>query len=94
MDNFAIHFSDLITRIFFPILHPIFGPINDFMADIYMPSARIFAIGLFVATMIWVCLILKKQYVNLDAPTKRWWVDLRLWTVISMLPHLVVYLYF
>ena len=44
--------------------------------------------------MIWVGVVLKNEYVNLDQPGKHIWTDLRLWTVISMLPHVVVYLYF
>ncbi len=55
--------------------------------------ARIAVLSYFFGTMIWVYM-LKKEYVNLQAPSKRWWADLRLWTVISMMPHVIVYLFF
>lgn len=80
--------------VFKPILSPIFKPINDFLAPIYQPYATIAAIGFFVGTMIWVALILKESYVNEGRPYKGWWSDLRVWTVISMLPHVFVYFYF
>ena len=85
--------SETFSNIFGPLLSPFFHPIHNALADVYMPWARICAIGLFVAAMIWVYL-LRKEYVNLDAPGKEWYYDLRLWTVASMLPHIVVYLYF
>lgn len=83
-----------ITKVFFPILNPIFSPMNAWLGSFYMPWARIVALGLFIGTMLWVYFGLKKEYVNLDAPSRHFWADLRLWTVISMLPHIVVYLYF
>ncbi len=85
--------QETITRIFFPIFDPVFSPINDWLSSFYMPWARIVTLALFVGTMLWVY-SLKKEYVNLDAPGKRFWYDLRLWTVIAMLPHVIVYLYF
>jgi len=72
----------------------IFQPTNAFLAARYMPWARIVAVGFFVGTMIWVFVGLKRAYVNLDAPGKRIWHDLRFWTIVSMLPHVVVYMYF
>ena len=48
----------------------------------------------FVGTMIWVGVILKESYVNEGRPNKSIWTDLRLWTVVSMLPHVFVYWYF
>lgn len=88
--------TQMITGFFFPLLNPIFNPMNVWLSSpsLYMPWARIVAVGLFVGTMLWVYFGLNEQYVNLDAPSKRFWADLRLWTVLSMLPHVVVYLYF
>lgn len=51
------------------------------------------AVGLFLAAMAWV-FMLKKEYVNVDSPGKGPQYDLRFWTVISMTPHIIVYLYF
>lgn len=82
------------TAVFYPFLSRIFHPVNDFLAPIYQPWASITAIGFFVGTMLWVCLILKESYVNEGRPNKRWYSDLRLWTILSMLPHVFVYFYF
>ena len=86
-------FSGFMTRIFAPILKPVFNPINDFLASHYAPWATICALGLFIGAMIW-AFTLRKEYVNVDAPSKSFLYDLRFWTVISMLPHVLVYLYF
>ncbi len=81
-------------RFFYPILHPFFSPIDAFLSGFYQPYATICAIGFFVGTMIWVGLILPKSYVNRGCPDKAIWRDLRFWTVVSMLPHVLVYFYF
>jgi len=86
--------TEAINRIFGPVLMRIFQPTNEFLASAYMPWARIVAVGFFVGTMVWVFVGLKRSYVNLDAPSKHVWHDLRFWTIISMLPHVIVYLYF
>lgn len=80
--------------VFYPVLDPIFAPINKLLAPIYQPWATIIAITFFVGTMFWVGFILKESYVNMGRPTKAWYTDLRIWTVISMLPHVFVYFYF
>lgn len=84
----------LCSWLFYPILSRIFTPINALLNPIYQPWATIVAISFFVGTMIWVSLILKESYVNQGRPNQRWWSDLRVWTVISMLPHVFVYFYF
>lgn len=86
--------TQTITGIFFPVLNFIFSPMNGWLSSFYMPWARIVAVGLFVGAMLWVYFGLNEKYVNLDAPGKHFWTDLRLWTVLSMLPHVLVYLYF
>lgn len=86
--------SFFCKAVFYPILHPLFGPIDTFLANFYQPYASICAIGFFVGTMIWVGLILNSKYVNRGRPSNALWTDLRLWTVVSMLPHVLVYFYF
>jgi hypothetical protein len=83
-----------INDFFGPILRLIFQPIDSFLGPIYQPWATIVAVGYFVGTMVWVFIGLKRQYVNLEAPSKHVWHDLRFWVIVSMLPHVVVYLYF
>lgn len=85
-------FHDFLNNTFGPILRPFFHGIDGVIAGIYMPWARIVAVGLFVGAMLWVY-SLKKEYVNLDAPRQAWYTDLRIWTVLSMLPHVIVYLF-
>jgi hypothetical protein len=85
--------SQFVTEVFHPILSPFFAPINAFLGRHYLPWATLCALGLFVGAMIWV-FTLRREYVNLDAPSRHLWHDLRLWTILSMLPHVIVYLYF
>ncbi|MGC8737273.1 MAG: hypothetical protein ACP5UA_01355 [Candidatus Hydrogenedens sp.] len=87
-------FLDGLGRTFDPIIRPIFRPITTFLERTYQPWAKICALGLFVGTMLWVWLGMPKEYVNLGRKKKTVWTDLRLWTIISMLPHIIVYLYF
>ena len=86
-------FSDVVTDIFFPVLDKVFSPIHNAIENIYEPWATIGALALFIGAMIWV-FTLNKDYVNLDAPSKHFYHDLRFWTIASMIPHVIVYFYF
>ncbi len=86
--------NPIFERLFFGILNPIFAPMNAFLAKFYQPSATIFALAMVIGAMLWIGLILNARYVYRGNPYKNVWSDLRLWTVISMLPHVLVYLYF
>lgn len=92
-ETISERFSEFCTSVFGPLLKPVFQPLDSVLVNIYMPWAKIAALGMFIGTMIWVY-SLKKEYVNIDAPNRNWWNDLRLWTVVSMLPHVIVYIYF
>jgi len=94
MESLLAAISDAINTYLGPLLKAFFQPIDAFLATVYMPWAKIVAIGYFVGTMVWVFVGLKKEYVNLEAPSNHIWHDLRFWTIVSMLPHVVVYLYF
>jgi len=87
-----MNFSEWITKIFGPVLKPIFHSIDSVLDNVYMPWARLSAVALFVGAIIWV-FTLKKEYVNLDAPRQVWYTDLRIWTVVCLLPHIFVYLF-
>ena len=89
-----LSFLDWLGKTFEPIIGPIFRPINKFLERTYQPWAKICALGLFVGTMLWVWFGMKKEYVNLGRNKESIWTDLRWWTIISMLPHIIVYLYF
>ncbi|NIA13665.1 MAG: hypothetical protein GWP08_06245 [Nitrospiraceae bacterium] len=90
--------SAAINTIFGPPLRAFFHPIDTALAMHYIPGAmliaRVVALSFFIGTMIWVFVGLKREYVNLEAPSKHFYHDLRLWVIVSMLPHLVVYFYF
>lgn len=85
--------KELVNQVLGPPLHAVFDPLNAMLAGAYMPWARLAAVLYFVGAMAWVFLGLKKGYVNLDAPDDARWRDLRFWTALSMLPHVVVYLW-
>ncbi len=81
-------------KFFGPALRFVFVPINDALGQIPNWVAGWCGVGIFVLTMIWVGLLLNPNYVNRGRPYKSVWTDLRLWTVISMTPHVLVYFYF
>ncbi len=83
---------EAVGDLLYPVLNIVFEPFNNWLSSFFMPWARIVTLAFFVGTMVWVY-SLKKEYVNVDAPSKHFWRDLRLWTVISMLPHVIVYLF-
>ncbi len=85
--------SEWINSTLGPLLEQVFGPIDMLLTGVYMPWAKLVALAYFIGTMAWVFIGLKKEYVNLEAPSNHIWHDLRFWTVISMTPHVIVYLY-
>jgi hypothetical protein len=93
-DKFSSAVVETINNLLGPFFHALFDPINQALGPVYMPWARIFALAYFFGTMIWVYIGLKREYVNLEAPSGHLWHDLRFWTVISMLPHVIVYFNF
>lgn len=72
-------------------LSAVFHPLDAFLAPFGPGTYKFFALGLFVLTICWVFFVLKKEYVNLDQPKKGILYDLRLWTLVSMLPHMIIY---
>lgn len=87
-------FLDWLGRTFEPIIGPIFRPMSNFLERTYQPWAKICALGLFIGTILWVWFGMRKEYVNLGRQSESIWTDLRWWTIFSMLPHIIVYLYF
>lgn len=86
--------SQWISDTFSGPLQTIFHPIDNLFVGANPAVFKFFAVGLFVATILWVMLILKKEYVNIDRPKKGIIYDLRLWTLISMSPHMIIYWFF
>lgn len=83
--------SGWMNDTFSGVLSTIFRPVDWVFADAPPWLFKFFAVGLFVATICWVMFFLKKEYVNLDQPRKGVLYDLRLWTLISMAPHMIIY---
>lgn len=87
-------FGTWVTNTFGPALKAVFHPMNDLLAMLPAHSVgRFCAIAYFILAIIWVYR-LKKEYVNLDAPGKSIIYDLRVWTVLALLPHFIVYIFF
>lgn len=77
---------------FYPVLKPFFSAIDYVLSPIYLPWARVAALGLFALAILFV-FVLNEKYVNLDSPKKDLWHDLRFWTILALSPHIVVYLF-
>jgi len=86
-------FGEWITVTFHGPLSTFFNPIDSLITPVPEIAWKISAVCLFVGAMIWV-FSLNRAYVDLDRPNRHPWTDLRIWTVISMLPHVLVYLWF
>lgn len=85
---------EVLQKVFYTVLAPVFHPLNTALGGLPNWVASVFGVGLFVAAMVWVGVFLQKDYVNHGRPYKSIWTDLRLWTCLSMMPHVVFYLYF
>ncbi len=68
-----------------------FGWIDDLLVGVDPIIFKCCALGLFISAMLWVMFVLKKEYVNVDRPNKSILTDLRLWTVLAMSPHVIIY---
>jgi len=86
--------QNFCKAVFYPVLSPIFTPIDNALRMLPDWASSVCGVGLFLTAMAWVGLFLNKDYVNRGRPYKSVWTDLRLWTVISMTPHVIVYFYF
>ncbi len=84
-------FSEGINHTFSGPLKTLFSPVDRLFIGADPAVFKFFAVGLFVCTILWVMLILKKEYVNIDQPKKGLLYDLRLWTLVSMSPHMIIY---
>jgi len=86
-------FSSGISNVFSGPMQTIFHPTNALLSPIPEFMWQVCAVALFVGAMILI-MCLRKEYVNLDRPREEFWFDLRLWTVVSMLPHIFIYIWF
>ena len=84
---------DFLTRVFGPPLKVLFTPMNELVTAYYLPWATICAMLLYFSVIVWVW-TLRREYANVDAPKQGLLYDLRFWTIVCMMPHILVYLYF
>lgn len=90
MDQISANINDTFQR----PAQLAFGWTNDLILsippDIEPIVARECAVAFFQIAIIGV-LFLRPEYVNIDQPKKSLLYDLRLWTILSMLPHMFIY---
>ncbi len=91
--NLASRISAGIDATFRGFFQRIFHPINDIFLHIGPFWWTLAAVLLFLGAILWVW-TLRKEYVNLDAPRQGILYDLRVWTILSMLPHILIYIIF
>ena len=74
-----------------PPLKSLHGPVDEWLGSLPMSVAIGCAIGLFTVAGIWVW-TLKREFIFRGAPDQQWWRDLRLWSMLVLLPYVAVYL--
>ena len=67
--------------------------IDVWLIAIPRPWWRFAPVALFVVAGLWV-LTLKRSFVFLGAPSQAAWRDLRIWTILFLIPYIVIYLWF
>ena len=75
------------------VTRSVLGPLDRYLADVSPEVGRWCALALFAIAAIWV-FTLKRDYVYLGAADRAVWRDLRLWTVVVLLPYAVIYLFY
>jgi hypothetical protein len=68
-------------------------PLDRMLDAIPMGVAQAIVIGLFVVAAV-VCCCLRRKYVYMGAPDQKAWRDLRLWSVLLVIPYILVYIVF
>lgn len=69
----------------------IFNPLDGMLGAIPLSAARWVTVG-FLLLAVGACFLLKKDYVFLGARERHWWLDLRLWALVIMIPYILIYL--
>jgi len=74
-----------------PPLKSLHQPIDQWLGSLPMSVALACAIGLFVLAGIWVW-TLRSDFIFRGAPDRRRWRDLRIWSMLVLLPYITIYL--
>ncbi|MCH8332529.1 hypothetical protein IIC65_01215 [Candidatus Sumerlaeota bacterium] len=75
------------------LFEAIFGPLNAALGAIPFSAARWITVTYLILHLIGASM-LSRDYVFIGAPRRVWYLDLRLWAVLCMLPYILIYLYF
>lgn len=86
-------FSEWLKAHVAPSLKTVLAPLDAWINSLPLWTGKACAVGLFVIVGLW-ALTLKRDYIYLGAPDRARWRDLRVWTVLVLLPYIIVYLVF
>ena len=73
------------------ILQAIFGPLNALLGAIPLSAARWLTVAFLVAAAL-LPLTISRDYVFRGVVERRWYLDLRMWALLCMLPYILIYL--
>ncbi len=73
-----------------PPLKSLHQPIDNWLGSLPMSVAMACAIGLFVLAGIWVW-TLRADFIFRGAPDQNRWRDLRIWSMVVLLPYITIY---
>jgi len=65
----------------------------EWLKSIPLFWGKIIAVVLFAGIVIWAW-FRPKEYIYKEAPDKRWWRDLRIWTTVLLALQIIIYLSF
>jgi len=74
-----------------PPLKSLHEPIDNWLGSLPMSVAMACAVGLFVLAGIWVW-TLRADFIFRGAPDRSRWRDLRIWSMVVLLPYIAIYL--
>jgi len=74
-----------------PPLKSLHEPIDHWLSSLPMSVAMACAVSLFVLAGIWVW-TLRADFIFRGAPDRRRWRDLRIWSMVVLLPYIAIYL--
>ncbi len=84
-------FCNFIRAKLGPPLKSFHEPIDQWLGSLPMSVAMVCAIGLFVVAGVWVW-TLRREFIFRGAPDQQCWRDLRIWSMIVLLPYIAIYL--
>lgn len=86
-DSFCQFMKDNVA----PSLKSLLAPLDAWIDSLPLWTGTACAVGLFTIVGLW-ALTLKRSYIYLGAPDQARWRDLRIWTVLILLPYIIIYL--